>query len=89
MPWCRPTFVAHTPPISLFCRKKDHFIPFMGSLQFGQGLRFSEACMNPSSSVKQTEQGGEISFQGTYSPHIGLYRDNGKENGNYYVGFRV
>ena len=29
------------------------------------------------------------SIQGLYRVYIGLYRDNGKENGNYYVGFKV
>ena len=24
-----------------------------------------------------------------YRGFLGLYRDNGKENGNYYLGFRV
>ena len=32
-------------------------------------------------------------FEGGYRDYIGvvlrLYRDNGKENGNYYLGFRV
>ena len=26
---------------------------------------------------------------GNYYSILGLYRDNGKENGNYYLGFRV
>ena len=26
---------------------------------------------------------------GLYRIYIGIYRDNGKANGNYYVGFRV
>ena len=30
--------------------------------------------------------GTTISYKGMYQ---GLYRDNGKENGNYYLGFRV
>ena len=33
-----------------------------------------------------------LGFQGLYRGYIGLtlglYRDNGKENGNYYLGFR-
>ena len=28
-------------------------------------------------------------FKGYMGGYIGIYRDNGKENGNYYLGFRV
>ena len=30
-----------------------------------------------------------VPFKGLYRVILGLYRDNGKENGNYYLGFRV
>ena len=30
-----------------------------------------------------------IVFRGYIGIILGLYRDNGKEHGNYYVGFRV
>ena len=28
-------------------------------------------------------------YKGCIKGYIGFYRDNGKENGNYYLGFRV
>ena len=28
-------------------------------------------------------------FKGIYRVTLGLYRDNGKENGDYYLGFRA
>ena len=30
-----------------------------------------------------------VPFKGGYGGKIGLYRDNGKENGSYYLRFRV
>ena len=30
-----------------------------------------------------------IGYMGVIGYILGLYRDNGKENGNYYLGFRV
>ena len=31
----------------------------------------------------------EKKMEGNYYSILGLYGDNGKENGNYYLGFRV
>ena len=43
--------------------------------------------VNQSASGRRSLNNGEEN--GTYYSRLGLYRDNGKGNGSYYLGFRV